>query len=212
MLSSRTPGSLLLDEATSALDSESELEVQNGLDALVRNRTVIAVAHRLSTIVGFDRVIVVERGRIIEDGPPQQLLRQKDGAFRQLWLLQVEGLDQSSPGLDFAAASGRFRGRVDGTRAHAAPCDADRLEQHGRPRLRGHCSRVLQRRAGQAGARSRSRIGRSKRRYDSRATVIVEARKPVRKSGFLAISWSMRSRSSTISVTIWIGTCQRYVP
>ncbi|RYD26536.1 MAG: ATP-binding cassette domain-containing protein, partial [Lysobacteraceae bacterium] len=100
---------VLLDEATSALDSESELEVQNGLDALVRNRTVIAVAHRLSTIVGFDRVIVVERGRIIEDGPPQQLLRQKDGAFRQLWLLQVEGLDQSSPGLDFAAASGRFR-------------------------------------------------------------------------------------------------------
>ena len=100
---------VLLDEATSALDSESELEVQNGLDALVRNRTVIAVAHRLSTIVGFDRVIVVDRGRIVEDGPPQQLLRRKDGAFRQLWLLQVEGLDQSAPGLDFAAASGRFR-------------------------------------------------------------------------------------------------------
>lgn len=101
---------MLLDEATSALDSESELEVQAGLDALVRNRTVIAVAHRLSTIVGFDRVIVVDKGRIVEDGPPQQLLRQKGGAFRQLWLMQVEGLDrQPSRSRDLAAAGGRLR-------------------------------------------------------------------------------------------------------
>lgn len=101
---------VLLDEATSALDSESELEVQAGLDALVRNRTVIAVAHRLSTIVGFDRVIVVDKGRIVEDGPPQQLLRQKGGAFRQLWLMQVEGLDrQPSRSRDLAAAGGRLR-------------------------------------------------------------------------------------------------------
>jgi len=109
---------VLLDEATSALDSESELEVQNGLDALVRNRTVIAVAHRLSTIVGFDRVIVVDRGRIVEDGPPQQLLRQKGGAFRQLWVMQVEGLERSSAyPLDFAAAGERLRSAsVDGGR------------------------------------------------------------------------------------------------
>ncbi len=101
---------VLLDEATSALDSESELEVQNGLDALVRNRTVIAVAHRLSTIVGFDRVIVVEDGRVVEDGPPQQLLRQKGGAFRQLWVMQVEGLDRApNRARDFAAAGERFR-------------------------------------------------------------------------------------------------------
>ncbi|MGY2734178.1 ABC transporter ATP-binding protein [Sphingomonas sp. UYP23] len=101
---------VLLDEATSALDSESELEVQNGLDALVRNRTVIAVAHRLSTIVGFDRVIVVDKGRIVEDGPPQLLLRQKGGAFRQLWVMQVEGLDRAqSRSLDLAAAGGRLR-------------------------------------------------------------------------------------------------------
>ncbi len=100
---------VLLDEATSALDSESELEVQNGLDALIRNRTVIAVAHRLSTIVGFDRVIVVDGGRVVEDGPPQQLLRRKGGAFRQLWLMQVEGLDRGSSPLDFAAAGGRLR-------------------------------------------------------------------------------------------------------
>lgn len=101
---------VLLDEATSALDSESELEVQNGLDALVRNRTVIAVAHRLATIVNFDRVIVIEQGRVVEDGPPQQLLRQKGSAFRELWLMQVEGLDRSpNRARDFAAAGERLR-------------------------------------------------------------------------------------------------------
>ncbi len=87
---------VLLDEATSALDSESELEVQNGLDALIENRTVIAVAHRLSTIAHFDRVVVIDQGRVVEDGPPQQLLRNRGGAFRQLWVMQVEGLDRAS--------------------------------------------------------------------------------------------------------------------
>ena len=87
---------VLLDEATSALDSESELEVQNGLEALIENRTVIAVAHRLSTIANFDRVVVVDQGRVVEDGPPQQLLRNRGGAFRQLWVMQVEGLDRAS--------------------------------------------------------------------------------------------------------------------
>ncbi|WP_245842132.1 MULTISPECIES: ABC transporter ATP-binding protein [Sphingomonas] len=87
---------VLLDEATSALDSESELEVQNGLEALIENRTVIAVAHRLSTIAHFDRVVVIDQGRVVEDGPPQQLLRNRGGAFRQLWVMQVEGLDRAS--------------------------------------------------------------------------------------------------------------------
>lgn len=87
---------VLLDEATSALDSESELEVQNGLEALIENRTVIAVAHRLSTIAHFDRVVVIDQGRVVEDGAPQQLLRNRGGAFRQLWVMQVEGLDRAS--------------------------------------------------------------------------------------------------------------------
>jgi ATP-binding cassette subfamily B protein len=101
---------VLLDEATSALDSESELEVQAGLDALIENRTVIAVAHRLSTIVNFDRVIVVEDGRLVEDGPPQVLLRRKDGAFRQLWLRQVEGLDRGGGwNFDFGPATPYLR-------------------------------------------------------------------------------------------------------
>lgn len=84
---------VLLDEATSALDTGSEIEVQQALDALMAHRTVLAVAHRLSTVVGFDRILVVEGGRIVEDGPPLVLLR-AGGAFRRLWALQAEGLDQ----------------------------------------------------------------------------------------------------------------------
>jgi peptide/nickel transport system ATP-binding protein len=106
---------VLLDEATSALDSESELEVQNGLEALIENRTVIAVAHRLSTIAGFDRVVVLVDGRVVEDGPPQQLLRQKGGAFRQLWVMQVEGLDRST---GISAAGERLRHLSDKSREH----------------------------------------------------------------------------------------------
>jgi ATP-binding cassette subfamily B protein len=83
---------VLLDEATSALDTGSEIEVQQALDALMAHRTVLAVAHRLSTVVGFDRVIVVEHGRIVEDGAPLSLLR-AGGAFQRLWALQAEGLD-----------------------------------------------------------------------------------------------------------------------
>jgi ATP-binding cassette subfamily B protein len=90
---------VLLDEATSALDTGSELEVQEGLDALMANRTVLAVAHRLSTVVSFDRILVIEDGRVVEDGPPLTLLRQ-GGAFRELWALQAEGLEQPVAGLD----------------------------------------------------------------------------------------------------------------
>ena len=84
---------VLLDEATSALDTEAEIEVQEGLDALMKGRTVLAVAHRLSSVVTFDRILVVENGRIVEDGHPLRLLRE-GGAFRKLWALQAEGLEQ----------------------------------------------------------------------------------------------------------------------
>jgi ABC-type multidrug transport system ATPase subunit len=67
--------------------------VQQGLDALMQNRTVLAVAHRLSTVVSFDRILVVEDGRVVEDGPPLKLLKEEGGAFQQLWALQAEGLE-----------------------------------------------------------------------------------------------------------------------
>jgi ATP-binding cassette subfamily B protein len=74
---------LLLDEATSALDSESELAVQQALDRLMRGRTVIAVAHRLSTLRDFDRIVVMQAGHIIQDGAPEELER-RTGPYREL--------------------------------------------------------------------------------------------------------------------------------
>jgi ATP-binding cassette subfamily B protein len=74
---------LLLDEATSALDIEAEEAVREALDRLMRGRTVLAIAHRLSTLRGFDRILVLQSGRIVEDGPPDQLMRSA-GAYRRL--------------------------------------------------------------------------------------------------------------------------------
>jgi ATP-binding cassette subfamily B protein len=78
---------LLLDEATSALDSHAEIEVQRAILALAGGRTVLAVAHRLSTVMGFDRVIVLHDGRIVEDGRPDEL-RRGTGPFAATWRLQ----------------------------------------------------------------------------------------------------------------------------
>jgi ATP-binding cassette subfamily B protein len=74
---------LLLDEATSALDIESEEAIREALDHLMRGRTVIAIAHRLSTLRGFDRILVLQVGRIVEDGPPD-LLMGRASAFGRL--------------------------------------------------------------------------------------------------------------------------------
>ncbi|WP_315741573.1 MULTISPECIES: ABC transporter ATP-binding protein [unclassified Bradyrhizobium] len=74
---------LLLDEATAALDSESEEAVREALNRLMRGRTVVAIAHRLTTLRNFDRVVVLKAGRILEDGPPDRLM-QGEGPYREL--------------------------------------------------------------------------------------------------------------------------------
>jgi ATP-binding cassette subfamily B protein len=74
---------LLLDEATAALDSESEEAIREALSRLMRRRTVIAIAHRLATLRNFDRVVMLQGGRIIEDGPPDILVQGK-GPYREL--------------------------------------------------------------------------------------------------------------------------------
>jgi ATP-binding cassette subfamily B protein len=74
---------LLLDEATSALDSESEEAIREALGRLMRGRTVIAIAHRLSTVRSFDRILVLQAGEVVQDGPPDLLMR-RDGLYRQL--------------------------------------------------------------------------------------------------------------------------------
>jgi ATP-binding cassette, subfamily B, bacterial len=82
---------LLLDEATSALDSESEEAVRQAFDRLMRSRTVIAIAHRLSSLRSFDRIIVLQAGRICEDGPPQVLVR-RSGVYSKLVQREVARL------------------------------------------------------------------------------------------------------------------------
>jgi ATP-binding cassette subfamily B protein len=74
---------LLLDEATSALDGDSEDAVQDALARLMPGRTVIMIAHRLSSVRNFDRIVVLEAGQVVQDGPPEQLMRE-DGVYRTL--------------------------------------------------------------------------------------------------------------------------------
>jgi ATP-binding cassette subfamily B protein len=79
---------LLLDEATSALDSDSEAAIQHALDNLMQGRTVIAVAHRLSTLRNFDRIVVMHDGRVIDDGAPDELSA-RPGPYRDLLRKQM---------------------------------------------------------------------------------------------------------------------------
>jgi ATP-binding cassette subfamily B protein len=81
---------VLLDEATSSLDTESEQSIQAALSRLSEGRTVIAIAHRLSTLNSFDRIVVLERGRIIEDGSPGDLLR-RNGPYGRMYARQTQG-------------------------------------------------------------------------------------------------------------------------
>lgn len=83
---------LLLDEATSALDTESEQLIQQALDRLMQGRTVIAVAHRLSTLKNFDRIVVMDGGRVVDDGPPD-VLANRPGPYRDL--LRSQNMDRT---------------------------------------------------------------------------------------------------------------------
>ncbi|MCT4353365.1 ABC transporter ATP-binding protein/permease [Streptomyces sp. Je 1-79] len=87
---------LLLDEATSALDSESEILVQDALWKLMAGRTALVVAHRLSTVATMDRLVVLDRGRIVEQGTHQELLT-VDGAYAKLWRHQSGGFLDDTP-------------------------------------------------------------------------------------------------------------------
>jgi ATP-binding cassette subfamily B protein len=81
---------LLLDEATSALDSESEIYIKQALEQLMKNRTSIVIAHRLSTIAKLDRIIVLDKGTIVEDGSHSELLK-RNKIYGKLWNHQSGG-------------------------------------------------------------------------------------------------------------------------
>jgi ATP-binding cassette subfamily B protein len=102
---------LILDEATAALDTASELFIQQSITRGFHGRTVIAIAHRLSTLAAYDRIVVIDRGRIVEQGRPAEL-RDRGQVFRSMWQLQAHGLlseaEAAISGPCYSAASGRI--------------------------------------------------------------------------------------------------------
>ena len=83
------PQILILDEATSALDYESERVIQQNMAEIARGRTVIVIAHRLSAVRSADRILVIERGEIVESGTHEELIARSDGRYHRLWALQT---------------------------------------------------------------------------------------------------------------------------
>ncbi len=84
---------LILDEATSSLDSESEFYIQDALKNLMKGKTTIVIAHRLSTIMQMDRILVLDKGKVIEEGKHEELVKAKTGTYQKLWNIQAGGFE-----------------------------------------------------------------------------------------------------------------------
>ena len=88
----RDPKILILDEATAAMDTKTEKLIQNALTTLTKGKTTIMIAHRLSTLRDADKLIVIERGKVAEEGTHKELLAKEDGVYKKLYTLQLEAL------------------------------------------------------------------------------------------------------------------------
>ncbi len=84
------PRILILDEATSSVDSETEKQIQQALDRLVEGRTTFAIAHRLSTLTAADRLIVLDKGKVVEQGQHSELVDKPNGVYAKLHQTQME--------------------------------------------------------------------------------------------------------------------------
>jgi ATP-binding cassette subfamily B protein len=101
----------MLDEATSALDSHTERDIQDALDRVARNRTTLVIAHRLSTIVHADTILVLEKGRLVEQGGHADLLA-KGGLYASLWNRQraaEKAREELAAALEAAEQAGALR-------------------------------------------------------------------------------------------------------
>ncbi len=103
----KNPPVLILDEATSALDSVTENDIQQALDVVSENRTTLVIAHRLSTIIDADKIIVLEAGRIAEQGDFAELI-ERDGIFARLWQQQRHQSEIEEEGIEDAHGEGRI--------------------------------------------------------------------------------------------------------
>ena len=88
----RDPKILILDEATAAMDTKTEKIIQNALATLTKGKTTIMIAHRLSTLRDADKLIVIEHGKVAEEGTHKELLSKEDGVYHKLYTLQLEAL------------------------------------------------------------------------------------------------------------------------
>ncbi|HBO82362.1 MAG TPA: metal ABC transporter permease, partial [Cupriavidus sp.] len=98
----KNPPILVFDEATSALDSRTEQAIQSELMRLAQNRTTLLIAHRLSTVVHADQILVMDRGRIIERGTHAELMR-ANGHYAEMWQIQARNAAEGSPDADALA-------------------------------------------------------------------------------------------------------------
>ncbi|HEY3284457.1 MAG TPA: ATP-binding cassette domain-containing protein, partial [Armatimonadota bacterium] len=86
----KNPRILILDEATSSVDTETEAQIREAIDRLVKNRTTFAIAHRFSTLKNANRLVVLEKGQVVEVGTHEELMAKEEGVFRRLTDLQSE--------------------------------------------------------------------------------------------------------------------------